>query len=95
MTASFFHIKEALSVGQYRAESTIALIFDDPNLVANAGLLLVATLVRDLGFEDLCGKTIGLIHIGPLRPQLNLHRVKGLRWLGPTLSSGLGRVLGA
>jgi hypothetical protein len=33
------------------------------------------------------------LFLGPLRP--NLHRVKGLRWLGPALSSlpGLGRVL--
>jgi hypothetical protein len=34
--------------------------FDDPNLVANAGLLLVATLVSRLGLENLCNSTIHL-----------------------------------
>ncbi len=38
----------------------IAVTFDDPNLVANAGLLLVATLVRRLGLECLCNTTIRL-----------------------------------
>ncbi len=45
------------------------MTFDDPNLVANAGLLLVATLVRMLGLEDLCDKTIGLMgRTGGFRP---------------------------
>ena len=35
-----------------RGIDRIAVTFDDPNLVANAGLLLVATLVRRLGLED-------------------------------------------
>jgi hypothetical protein len=34
--------------------------FDDPNLVADAGLLLVVTLVRRLGLEALCNATIRL-----------------------------------
>ena len=41
-----------------RGIDRIAVTFDDPNLVANAGLLLVATLVRKLGLEDLCNATI-------------------------------------
>jgi hypothetical protein len=43
-----------------RGIDRIAVTFDDPNLVANAGLLLVATLVRKLGLEDLCNATIRL-----------------------------------
>jgi hypothetical protein len=43
-----------------RGIDRIAVTFDDPNLVANAGLLLVATLVRRLGLEDLCNATIRL-----------------------------------
>jgi hypothetical protein len=41
-----------------RGINRIAVTFDDPNLVANAGLLLVATLVQTLGLESLCNKTI-------------------------------------
>ena len=52
-----------------RGIDRIAVTFDDPNLVANAGLLLVATLVRKLGLEDLCDKTIGLMgRTGGFRP---------------------------
>jgi len=43
-----------------RGIDRVCVTFDDPNLVANAGLLLVATLVRRLGLEDLCNATIGL-----------------------------------
>jgi Transposase DDE domain group 1 len=43
-----------------RGIDRIAVTFDDPNLVANAGLLLVATLVARLGLEDLCNSTIRL-----------------------------------
>jgi Transposase DDE domain group 1 len=43
-----------------RGIDRIAVTFDDPNLLANAGLLLVATLVRRLGLEGLCNTTIGL-----------------------------------
>ncbi len=39
----------------------IEVIFDDPNLVANAGLLLVATLTRRLGLEALVNSTVRLI----------------------------------
>ncbi len=52
-----------------RGIDRIAVTFDDPNLVANAGLLLVATLVRKLGLEDLCDKTVGLMgRTGGFRP---------------------------
>ena len=52
-----------------RGIDRIAVTFDDPNLVANAGLLLVATLVRKLGLEGLCDETIGLSgRIGGFRP---------------------------
>jgi hypothetical protein len=43
-----------------RGIDRIAVTFDDPNLVANAGLLLVATLVYRLGLEGLCNATIRL-----------------------------------
>ena len=37
-----------------RGIDQIAVTFDEPNLVANAGLVLVATLVQRLGLERLC-----------------------------------------
>ena len=43
-----------------RGIDRVRVTFDDPNLVANAGLLLVATLVGRLGLEALCNATIGL-----------------------------------
>ena len=42
-----------------RGIDRIAVTFDDPNLVANAGLLLIATVVNTLGLEALCNATIG------------------------------------
>ena len=39
----------------------IVVSFDDPNLVSNAGLLLVATLSRRLDLEALVNKTVQLI----------------------------------
>ena len=43
--------------------------FDDPNLVANAGLLLVSTLTQRLGLETLIDSTVRLIgRIGGARP---------------------------
>ena len=41
-----------------RGIDRIALIFDEPNLVANAGLLLVATLARKLGLESLIDERV-------------------------------------
>jgi hypothetical protein len=38
----------------------VEVVFDDPNLVANAGLLLVATLVDRLGIEDLVNAMVRL-----------------------------------
>ena len=38
----------------------IAVTFDEPNLVANAGLVLIATLVNRLGLEELCNATVRL-----------------------------------
>jgi hypothetical protein len=43
-----------------RGIDRIAVTFDDPNLVANAGLLLIATVVNKLGLEALCNATIRL-----------------------------------
>ena len=43
-----------------RGIDRIAVTFDDPNLVANAGLLLIATVVAKLGLEALCNSTIRL-----------------------------------
>ena len=47
----------------------IEATFDDPNLVANAGLLLVATLSQRLGLEDLIDATVRLDgRVGGARP---------------------------
>ena len=47
----------------------IEVTFDDPNLVSNAGLLLVATLTRRLGVEALINTTVKLIgRVGGARP---------------------------
>lgn len=43
-----------------RALDRIDATFDEPNLVANAGLLLVATLIARLGLEDLINTTVRL-----------------------------------
>ena len=43
-----------------RGIDRIAVTFDDPNLVANAGLLLIATVVNTFGLEALCNTTIRL-----------------------------------
>jgi len=43
-----------------RGIDRIEAIFDDPNLVADAGLLLVATLVSALGLEALINRTVKL-----------------------------------
>ena len=47
----------------------IDVTFDDPNLVANAGLLFVATLTQRLGLEALVNATVCLIgRVGGARP---------------------------
>ncbi len=47
----------------------IDVTFDDPNLVANAGLLLVATLTGRLGLEALIDQTVRLVgRVGGCRP---------------------------
>jgi len=47
----------------------IEATFDDPNLVANAGLLLVATLTQRLGLEVLIDATVRLVgRVGGARP---------------------------
>ena len=43
-----------------RGIDRIGVTFDEPNLVANAGLLLVATLVVRLGLERLINATVRL-----------------------------------
>ena len=43
-----------------RGIDRLAVTFDEPNLVANAGLVLVATLVKRLGLERRCNTTIDL-----------------------------------
>ena len=43
-----------------RGIDRVAVTFDEPNLVANAGLVLVATLVKRLGLEVLIDKTVRL-----------------------------------
>lgn len=44
--------------GVSRALERVEVTFDDPNLVANAGLLVVATLVSRLGLESLIDATV-------------------------------------
>jgi hypothetical protein len=47
----------------------VEVSFDEPNLVANAGLILVATLVRRLGLEALVNATVRLTgRVGGSRP---------------------------
>jgi hypothetical protein len=47
----------------------MAVTFDEPNLVANAGLVLVATVAKRLGLERLCDATIDLSgRVGGFRP---------------------------
>jgi hypothetical protein len=53
--------QEALSVSEVsRRIDRIEVTFDEPNLVANAGLLLVSTLVVRLGLERLINATVHL-----------------------------------
>jgi hypothetical protein len=55
----FPKLKEALSVNRVsRGLDRIGVSFDDPSLVANAGLLLVATLVSRLDIEALVNSTV-------------------------------------
>ena len=44
-----------------RGIDRIALTFDEDNLVANAGLLLVATVVKMLGIEALVNARVALV----------------------------------
>ena len=47
----------------------VDVIFDEPNLVANAGLLVVATLSARLGLESLIDSTVRLVgRVGGARP---------------------------
>ncbi len=52
-----------------RGIDRVAVTFDEPNLVANAGLVLIATLAKRLGLEKLCDATIDLSgRVGGFRP---------------------------
>jgi hypothetical protein len=52
-----------------RGLDRVAVIFDEPNLVANAGLLLVATVAARLGLERLANATIDLSgRVGGFQP---------------------------
>jgi Transposase DDE domain group 1 len=52
-----------------RGINRVAVTFDEPNLVANAGLLLVATLTARLGLERLANTTIDLSgRVGGFQP---------------------------
>jgi hypothetical protein len=52
-----------------RGIDRVAVTFDEPNLVANAGLVLIATLAKRLGLEKLCDTTIKLSgRVGGFRP---------------------------
>lgn len=55
--------------GVSRAIDPIEVTFDDPNLIANAGLVVVATLVSRLGLERLINRTVRLVdRVGGARP---------------------------
>jgi Transposase DDE domain group 1 len=55
--------------GVSRAFDRVEVTFDDPNLVANAGLLVVATLESRLGLEALINRTVRLAgRVGGARP---------------------------
>jgi hypothetical protein len=55
--------------GLSRTIEPIEVTFDDPNLVANAGLLVVATLVSRLGLEALINRSVRLVgRVGGSRP---------------------------
>ena len=55
--------------GVSRAFDRVEVTFDDPNLVANAGLLVVATLASRLGLEVLINRTVRLAgRVGGARP---------------------------
>lgn len=50
-------------------DRSLAVSFDDPNLVANAGLILVGTLVLRLGLERLVNASVRLGgRVGAARP---------------------------
>jgi hypothetical protein len=52
-----------------RGIDRVAVTFDEPNLVANAGLVLIATVAKRLGLERLCDTTIELSgRVGGFRP---------------------------
>jgi hypothetical protein len=52
-----------------RAIDRLDVTFDDPNLAANAGLLVVATLASRLGLESLVNRTVRLVgRVGGARP---------------------------
>jgi len=52
-----------------RGPDRLQVVFDEPGLVADAGLVLVTTLVSRLGLEALVDKTVGLVgRVGGFRP---------------------------
>ena len=60
-TTIFVQTKEALPVKPLsRGIDRIAVIFDDPNLVANSGLVLIASLVKKLQLEELIESRVEL-----------------------------------
>jgi Transposase DDE domain group 1 len=55
--------------GVSRGIDRIEAIFDDPHLVANAGLVVPATLIARLGLEELVNRTVRLVgRVGGSRP---------------------------
>jgi hypothetical protein len=69
-TASCNQPEETLPVTRVsHSIDRIDATFDDPNLVANAGLLVVATVSRRLGLEALIDSTVRLVgRVGGARP---------------------------
>lgn len=71
-----------------RGIDRVAVTFDEPNLVANAGLVLVATLAGRLGLERLCDTTIKLSgRVGGFRPGRKILTLVHAMVAGPATST--------
>ncbi|HKN48911.1 MAG TPA: IS1380 family transposase [Actinomycetota bacterium] len=63
---------------------TLSLQFDDPNLVANAGLVLPATLAQHLGLEELYRSHV---HLGDAPGRANVG-IKAMTLIGSAMAGG-------
>jgi hypothetical protein len=71
-----------------RGIDRVAVTFDEPNLVANAGLVLISTLAKRLGLERLCDATIDLSgRVGGFRPGRKILTLVHAWWPEPATST--------